>query len=56
MAQLCRRLASVPTSGGHRADRVLQALAGKLEREAALAETQPAREADGNDRSAHPER
>ena len=37
MAELCRRLASIPTSGGHRADRVLRALAGKLDREAALA-------------------
>lgn len=34
LAELCRRLANVPTSGGHRADRVLVALADKLDREA----------------------
>ena len=33
-AELCRQLAGIPTSGGHRADRVLLALAEKLEREA----------------------
>jgi hypothetical protein len=38
LAKLCRRLANVPTSGGHRADRVLHALAEKLDQEAALAE------------------
>jgi len=38
IAELCRRLASIPTSGGHRADRALHVLAGKIEREAALAE------------------
>jgi len=36
-AALCRRLASIPTSGGHNINRVLQALASKLEYEAALA-------------------
>jgi hypothetical protein len=38
IAKLCRRLANIPTSGGHRADRVLQALADKLDREASFAE------------------
>jgi hypothetical protein len=32
-AQLYRRLASIPTEGGHAADRALQVLAAKLERE-----------------------
>ncbi len=32
-----RRLAGIPTSGGHRADRILLALADKLEREASEA-------------------
>jgi hypothetical protein len=43
LAELCRRLASVPTSGGHRADRVLFALADKLDREAAQAKPPAAR-------------
>jgi len=38
LAKLCRRLANIPTSGGHRADRVLQALADKLDREASFAQ------------------
>ena len=33
-AELCRRLASIPTSGGHLADRALLPLAEKLDREA----------------------
>jgi hypothetical protein len=33
-AALCRRAASVPTSGGHHEDRVLLAVATELEREA----------------------
>ena len=37
IAELCRRLASIPTSGGHRADRALHVLAGKIEHEAGLA-------------------
>jgi hypothetical protein len=32
-AQLYRQLASIPTEGGHAADRALQVLAAKLERE-----------------------
>jgi hypothetical protein len=38
LADLCRRLANVPTSGGYRADRVLNELADKLDREAAQAD------------------
>jgi hypothetical protein len=38
LADLCRRVANIPTSGGHRADRVLQALANQLEQEAAQAD------------------
>jgi hypothetical protein len=34
LADLCRRLASIPTEGGHCADRELLKLAEKLEREA----------------------
>jgi hypothetical protein len=37
-AELCRRLASIPTSGGHNIDRVLHTLASKAEYEAALAQ------------------
>jgi hypothetical protein len=50
LADLCRRLANVPTSGGHRADRVLEALAAKLDREAALAERVAAALQDSNRR------
>jgi hypothetical protein len=39
IARLCRRVASIPTSGGHRTDRVLLDLAQELEsRELARAE------------------
>lgn len=38
-ADLCRRAARVPTSGGHHADRLLLALAERLEREAKTTET-----------------
>jgi hypothetical protein len=31
IARLCRRMASIPTSGGHRTDRVLLELAEELE-------------------------
>jgi hypothetical protein len=41
VADLCRRVAAIPTSGGHRADRALLALAGKLDREAAMLDGQP---------------
>ena len=34
-ADLCRRVASVPTEGGRREDRVLLIIADRLEREAA---------------------
>ena len=37
-ARLCRLAASVPTTGGTRADRVLIALAERLEREAIVLE------------------
>ena len=40
IAQLYRRLARVPTSGGHRADRELLALAEKLDGEATASEQQ----------------
>jgi hypothetical protein len=43
IAKLCRRLANIPASGGHRADSVLHALADKLDRETSFAEP-PARE------------
>jgi hypothetical protein len=33
-ADLCRRVASVPTKGGHHEDRILLAVADELEREA----------------------
>jgi hypothetical protein len=33
-AELCRRVASVPTKGGHHEDRVLLAVAAELERKA----------------------
>jgi hypothetical protein len=39
-AALCRRAASVPTSGSGNADRILLALAEQLERDAALRERQ----------------
>ena len=39
-AALCRRAASVPTSGSGNADRILMALAEQLERDAALHERQ----------------
>lgn len=38
IAELCRRVAAIPTSGGHRADRALLTLAGKLDREATALE------------------
>jgi hypothetical protein len=42
-AALCRRAASVPTTGGHKSDRILLDLAEQLEREAAaLAPRDPA--------------
>jgi hypothetical protein len=50
MAELCRRLASIPTSGGHRADQVLFALADKLDHEAAQAEPPAARAPKGDPR------
>ena len=34
-AALCRRAAGIPTTGGHRTDRILLDLAEQLEREAA---------------------
>jgi len=37
-AALCRRAAAVPTSGSGNADRILETLAERLEREAALLE------------------
>jgi hypothetical protein len=37
-AALCRRAASIPTSGSSNADRILVALAEQLERDAALQE------------------
>jgi hypothetical protein len=39
-AALCRRAASIPTSGSGNADRILLALAEQLERDAALRERQ----------------
>jgi hypothetical protein len=39
-AELCRRAASIPTSGSGNADRILLALAEQLERDAALRERQ----------------
>jgi hypothetical protein len=39
-AALCRRAASIPTSGSGNADRILLALAEQLERDAALHERQ----------------
>jgi len=39
-AALCRRAASISTSGSGRTDRILLALAERLEREAALRERQ----------------
>jgi hypothetical protein len=44
IARLCRRMASIPTSGGHRTDRVLLELAEELEskeRESAAPEIRP---------------
>ena len=41
LAGLCRRLASVPTSGGSRADRVLTALADRLDRQIERVESLP---------------
>jgi hypothetical protein len=35
LADLCRKVASIPTKGGHRADRVLLQLAAELELETA---------------------
>ncbi len=42
LAALYRRTASIPTSGGHRADRALLVLAGKLDREIAALNDQDA--------------
>jgi hypothetical protein len=39
-AALCRRAASIPTSGSGNADRILMALAEQLEHDAALCERQ----------------
>jgi hypothetical protein len=39
-AALCRRAASIPTSGSSNADRILVALAERLERDADLRERQ----------------
>ena len=39
-AALCRRVASIPTSGSSNADRILMALAEQLEHDAALRERQ----------------
>jgi hypothetical protein len=39
-AALCRRAASIPTSGSSNADRILMALAEQLEHDAALCERQ----------------
>ena len=46
-AALCRRAASIPTSGSGNADRILLALAEQLERDAALREGQLQK--DGSD-------
>jgi hypothetical protein len=40
IANLCRRVAAVPTAGGHRADRLLVTLAEQLDHEAAMLEGQ----------------
>jgi hypothetical protein len=40
MADLCKRMAAIPTSGGHRADRKLLTLADKLDHEAARLEVE----------------
>ncbi len=50
IAELYRRLANIPTSGGHRADRLLQTLAEKLDREAAEAKPPAARAPKSNPR------
>jgi hypothetical protein len=47
-AALCRRAASIPTSGSGNADRILLALAEQLEHDAALRERQL--QADSSDR------
>jgi hypothetical protein len=39
-AALCRRAATIPTSGSSNADRILMALAEQLEHDAALCERQ----------------
>ena len=41
MATLYRRMANVPTSGGARVDRILLAIAERLERKASLAQEPP---------------
>jgi hypothetical protein len=46
-AKLYRRLASVPTTGGHDEDRVLLAIADELERKAAELETQATQQGGG---------
>jgi hypothetical protein len=51
VADLCRRVAAIPTSGGHQADRTLLALASKLDREAAMLDGRP-NENGSTDRSA----
>lgn len=50
MADLCKRMAAVPTSGGHCADRQLLTLADQLDREAGELEGQavgPTRKGNG---------
>jgi hypothetical protein len=42
LADLYRRMASIPTSGGHRADRALVVLAAKLDREIVALQVQDA--------------
>jgi hypothetical protein len=49
MADRCRRMAAVPTSGGHCADRQLLILADKLEHEAAGLEGQTAPQPNGTE-------
>jgi hypothetical protein len=44
LLDLCRRMAAIPTSGGHGADRALLTLASKIDREAATPDTKEAAE------------
>ena len=46
-AELCRQAAMHPTTGGHRADRLLRDLARQLEREAAMLEQSEGNAATG---------